>query len=453
MPDRYPLHQPNEQPPGNMIGAWAVILAAAAFDIGTRVEALLNAKFGPAWAPLLEDFRRKTEKAYRVNVLDPAWVFSEPNKERSPVPEFLPHGFSATFRKVHRRRNDWFHRNSPWSLDELEDSLDVLEDATRLMPELKVNQEIGKLRGHLFELRQARVLPSQSELDVRAVLSEERANLAEARQQQRHLQQQLSDALGQRGGDERLQELLAAQLAEQKRLAEEAERQARDLAKRLRKIEEDAATLADPDALLPLTMRPGDPWPEDVPVGRRTMNLLPAPMVGIFDRARGALVVDELGEVGRKAAQRWHKVMPLGGEIHVTDGWNTAGLVGGRMTYLGRLDEDAEQARIVGASVLDFLTPKSYLLTPQDVLDRRLGIPLTRSGAENSEAVIRRISAAIAQARAEELFTDDDLDAIEAGDVELRVSKGGHVVTSFGESRGYLTTVTANEWFPGHLRP
>lgn len=132
-----------------------------------------------------------------------------------------------------------------------------------------------------------------------------------------------------------------------------------------------------------------------------------------------------------------------------TKAWNTAGLVFGRMTFLGRLDEQAEQERLVGARVVEFLLPRSFVFTGSDVLEARSGHALSAyQGSATCEQVVARIAQAVEQAKEQQLFDDEDLEDLASGQLELRASLSGHLASSMGEERGYLTSVAPDEWFP-----
>ena len=436
---RDPLFLPTDQSPGQMMGAWSTALAIAAYDIGVRIDAVCKARIGPNWARALEDARFQEDRRYRVNIVDPSWVFSEPTKPNSPIAAILPDGAPVLFKKVNRRRNDWFHKNSPWDLDELDASVEILQDAVRLTPEIRAFKELNELAGHLFELRQHKRLPSEEERQLREILEQERAALDEANQR---LGQALEDLRNRQDGTEDNE--VERQLEEQVRMAQD---RAKELEERVRQLER--TTQPDPDDMLPISLRPGDPWPADVPMGTRRLRLLRAPQRDIIDPESGEFLSTAMGDSARAAADRWLTVMPLGGDIHVTKAWNSAGLVFGRMTYLGRLDEQPEQERVVGAPVMEFLLPRSYIYTGTDVLESGNEVPLSEYlGSTGCSAVVARLSAAITEAKSQGLFDDDDLADVNNRALELRASLSGHLVTSMGEDRGYLTTVSADEWFP-----
>ncbi len=449
-----PIYHPTEQTPGQMVGAWSTALGAAAAELGAVFDAFLKDRIGPDWRPALENVRAERERKpnYSINVRDPQWVFSEAKKPNSPLHPAMRPGWSRSFGDVIECRNDWYHYNHQWTLDELVNSIEALYRATRLWPELRVNDAVKALHVHLGRLREQRVLPGPREKELRNLLADQARRAEETQAELGGQLDSLRRIVAEQAGNAELQDLLRGQIAENEERARVAEEQSRMLERRLAELEREAANQADPDSLLPITIRPGDKWPDDVPHGRRVMKLMARPVDQIFDPAKGDFITSELGDVARAAATRWHEVMPLGGEIHVTDGWNSAGRVNGVWTYLGRLDDPGEQDRTLGAAISDFLVPRSYALLTSEVVDLRSDVRLTDVRPETAELTIERLESAVADARARQLLEREEITDGEEDSTGLRITVNGHVVATFGEDRGYLATVTPDEWFPGHLR-
>lgn len=442
---------PFDRSPGQMMAAWSTALAAAAIEIGLTVKARLDSE-NPKWVSMLEDRRRDFVKHYRVDIQDPSWVFTEPRYRESPVARLLGAKSGYDFGKVSQRRNDWFHRNAPWNLDELTHAIRDLQVACAYLPELPVNAELKELMRTIAALHKHNALPSPNERALRDLAEQSRDALEQARGELQEMQQRLRVLVARTAEGADLAALVEQEIAQARARAADAEQEAENLQLRLQEMEEQRGTSADPDDLLPTDIRPGDAWPSDVPLGRRRMRLHRAPQQAIWDVAEGVFAHEIVGDRARLAAARWQVVMPLGGDIWVTEGWHSAGSVNGRTTYLGRLDEPPEQDEVVGATIQGFLVPQTYRVSGRDVMDDTSQELLSsRIGIDAALEVTASILEALRTARDAGLMDEEGLEVDDEMRV-LRLTVDGHVAASMAGELGYLVTIGSGDWFPGVMR-
>lgn len=336
------------------------------------------------------------------------------------------------------------HRTVDWSIDQLELSVEALDSLVKLVsPQMPVATDVSAMFVRLFELREnGGSIPDPQVEEMKQLLDGAQQQADAARAKASQLLSEMEKLAGvAAAGDEAL---LA--LRDQLRHAEAAAADARSEFERLRReVEARGESRRRSRIQPPPDLQPGDPW--TLPRGERRMYLQKQPAVGLFDVDNGAFVGGEFERAAKAAAARWLRVMPLGGNIWVTDTWHAAGMVGLTLTYLGRLDQDYEQVEAVGAPIVSALTPHSYTLTGD-------GQILAEDGSSLSGAIGVEAAAAVVAG-----FADSAVAAREAsgesasGEIDLRVTFDGIVAAPFGDQgRGYAGRVTADDWFPGHLK-
>ncbi len=443
------VHFPTDTSPGQMFGAWATLLARFGYEFGEILDHLMTKADGPDWMQLVVAQRTAQDpkgRLYKADLHDITFVLGEPVKQDSLIRKVLPADLAwvPLFNRVRHHRNDWMHRTVDWSLDQLELSVEALDSLVRLVsPQMPVASDVSAMFVRLFDLRASGgAIPDPQVEEMKQLLDGAQQQADAARSKVTQLLSEMEKLAGAAAAGDAA--LLA--LRDQLRQAEADAADAREEFERLRReVEARGESRRRSRIQPPPDLKPGDAW--TLPRGERRMYLQKQPAVGLFDVDKSAFVGGEFELAAKAAAARWLRVMPLGGDIWVTDTWHAAGMVGLTLTYLGRLDRDYEQVEAVGAPIVSALTAHSYTLTGD-------GQILAEDGTSLSDVIGVDAAAAVVAGLAEGTIAAREAgEESTSGEVDLRVTYDGVVAAPFGEQdRGYVGRVTAEGWFPGHLR-
>jgi hypothetical protein len=322
----YPLLLPDSLVLGHLSAAMSTFIKASAWEIGERFDSILTRRHGPSWLV-------NTYGDYRTpEVHDPDFVFNWHQHDSilwDALPPFSPQ-LRERFGKARITRNRWEHESAHQNMSSFLNGVDQIHrlahplglETAAYAPQLSQRVKVLQRAGGVLP-------PSDLELQLESEkeLAEEARRIAEEAAEsaaQAVLAAELHGAIAEealKAKHEAMAQVAAAQedvdrLETALRDAERASRQA---------VSEPADDL-----------KPGDAW-SDLPLGLRVLTLKKN-MVDLMDPATQTLLSQQVGGVAHEAACRWLEFMPDGGRVHLTPAGHACGEVGGRYTYLGRLD-------------------------------------------------------------------------------------------------------------------
>jgi hypothetical protein len=130
---QYDIHIPTSASPGDCLGTFGTTLSAMGIELGTRLDAALEGKIGPAWFSTLEDLRAQQAwnrgKTYRpaYSCHEFNWIVNEAfHNSNSPIRDYLPVGVANFYKRLQdmaELRNRWFHDHNPHNIQSLKTAL------------------------------------------------------------------------------------------------------------------------------------------------------------------------------------------------------------------------------------------------------------------------------------------------------------------------------------------
>lgn len=424
---------PEADTPGEVLGSIHYVLNSLGRELGERYDTHLKAVIGPNWAPALANIRH----VKHINKYDPHFVLAEPLKfPDSPTRACLPSG-GAFFNKLEDAldvRNAWSHHEvDPINLVNLKagiSTLHVFADAAGLKLG-KLCSDIRKrinaiVNGTYPPAGSAQTTDSRVDIDgLLAELAEARANEQALRADVAAAQSLLDDAAA--AGAEKAD--MAAQLSAIRQRLEQA------LADK-QKLEFVIEALATAEASTPVAEDspvpavPGHVWPGVVPTRSVTMMSLHP---DLFDPATGQRISAEFGVDAQRVVATWKATVAPNATVLLTPLGQAVTYINGVPIYLGSLggsDRPAADEQLVAG----FFIPHSYTLRMNGTVEDR--------DSGDTLADVNPDAAARTSARL--------LDLIPTGG-RLRVTTAGGLARYSDGEWTVVTTITPEDWFPGHL--
>lgn len=164
----------------------------------------------------------------------------------------------------------------------------------------------------------------------------------------------------------------------------------------------------------------GSLWPDAAPARRARLSATG----DLIDATTGASLKSELVD-GPAKLRRWAALRPMG-DLRLADDGAVTAYLGGELRLIGFLGDEPPYSGARG-----FVLPHLYEKKDGDVVDRTTGVRLT-AVRKSAEAVLERLK------------------PIPAG-TPLRVTTEGDLAVFSEDEVIKVASVTASEWFPGHL--
>jgi hypothetical protein len=425
---------PEADTPAEVLGTIHYVLHALGRELGERYDAALS-PIDPNWVQALGRIRHQT-----INLYDPHFTLVEPLRHPdSPTRTCLPTGgaFYNLLDDTLRVRNAWSHHEIS-TLD-----LATLKSSVAIIHELATAAEmrLGALCSHIKKrinaiaagtYPPAGTAPATVEQDLDALLSE----LEQARAREAALVEEVNAAgvLLEEAAD--AGQALDAKEAELATIHERLRQALADKEQLEFMVEGLAENAAKPEPVddQPGTswvdVSPGHLWPVDVPTRRLTfMTLQP----DLFDETTRSRASEEFGPDCHTTIAQWKTQLPPNTVIFLTPAGQAVTYVRGSAIYLGSLTPPPEQAP--PSSLGGFFVPHTYTLRISGAVEDR-----------ESDDTLAAVNPAHAASVGGRLLTAAPMGG------RLRVTTDGQVARSTRGGWSTIATVTADEWFPGHLR-
>jgi len=322
----YPVILPQSLVLGQLVASLGSFIKGTAWEIGERLDAILAHGHGPGWLSELSSDHRLP------SLHDPDFIFNW-HPQESILWEALPPfsiDLQKRFGKVRWTRNRWEHDAANQSIPAYLNGIDQVKRLTVALGLTTTSYAPLLVERTSVLQRAGGVLPPtgiELEIQQQKEAAEEARKAAE-------------NALAVAVAAAAQAEELGAQAAAALKAKKEAIQQVAEVKAEIERLEGEllkAGSISRQSLLEPADeLQSGDFW-GDLPLGVRTLTLK-ANMLDLMDRTTETLLSQQLGLVATEAAQRWLKIMPSGGQVHLTPAGHAAGLVGNRFVYLGRLD-------------------------------------------------------------------------------------------------------------------
>lgn len=322
----YPVILPESLVLGQLVASLGSFIKGTAWEIGERFDAILVHRHGPEWLNEL------ASDHHIPSLHDPDFVFDW-HAQESILWEALPPfsiDLQKRFGKVRWTRNRWEHDAANQSINAFLNGVDQVKRLTVALG-LKTSSYAPLLVERVNVLQKAGGVlpPTDSELEIQ----QQKEAAEEARKA-------AEDALAVAVATAAQADELGAQAAVAIKAKKDAIQQVVEVKAEIERLESEllkAGKISRQSLVEPVDdLQPGDAW-GDFPLGVRTLTLK-VNMVDLMDKTTETLLSQQLGLVATEAAQRWLKIMPNGGQVHLTPAGHAAGQVGTGFVYLGRLD-------------------------------------------------------------------------------------------------------------------
>jgi hypothetical protein len=308
---------PTADVPNQVYGTISSVISSLGYELGARYDESLKASLGDNWFNELQAHREKT---YR-SMFDPSFVLAEPfYHSTSPTRACLPatEDFYRLLARARQIRNSWAHYNVEPSFASLERDLKILQQLCAAA-DLKLVEFIKQVRTRIRDIVERGWVPANSKENSRELQAEiDRLN---------HLMEGLKA--------DQLQEQLSAEAQES----------------------------LDFEILVSGKKRPpiGQEWKGEL--GARKLMLI-KPTGDLYDVAAKRSVKNELLPDPQKKIASWLAIMPIGGEVYVSEDGAVAAFVHGVMRLIGYLGPEPEVAEheLRGFFTLeDFVVRNGYI--------------------------------------------------------------------------------------------
>lgn len=314
----YEIELPTSDVPSQVYGAIFSVIGAIGFELGSRFDQELTKTLGENWFSELQS--QRVEKFF--SPFDPAFVLKEPfYNSTSPTRALLPttDEFYLMLKGARRIRNSWSHYKTRPSFESLEKDLKYLYLFCKAA-DLRVQEFIKQIRTRIRDIVERGWVPqANSVFDS-------------------NLQEEI----------DRLNELMGSLKADQ--VAIQMSAAAQDLADVKRRIE---------DQIRPMV---GQEWVAGL--GTRKLMLIKQTR-DLYDVEAKRSARNELAPDPEIKISDWLAVMPIGGEVHVSDDGAVAGFVRGVMRLIGYL---GEEPKVPENELRGFFTLEEFVVTDDQVV-------------------------------------------------------------------------------------
>lgn len=424
---------PEADTPAEVLGTIHYVLHSLGRELGERYDTVLS-EIDPDWVRALSNIRR-----HPIHMYDPHFTLSEPLKHPdSPTRACLPPGgaFYNLMEDTLKVRNAWSHHEIPTlDLATLRTSIATIHEFATAA-EMRLGALCSRVKKRISEISSGKYPPAgtrpvSAELDLNALVVE--LQQARAREQALAKDVEAAGALLEEAAaagqtlEAREVELAAMRERLQTALAEKAQ-----LEFMVEGLAEAAATpppTPDEPGDSWIDVAPGQVWPADLPTRRVSfMSLQP----DLFDESTRSKVSDEFGTGCQDVIASWKRNLAPNATIFLSVQGQAVTYINGSAIYLGGLTAPPDHAD--PAPHGGFFIPHTYTLRISGAVEDR--------ESDNTLAAVNPHHAATVGAR---LLASAPMGG------RLRVTTDGHVARSTRAGWAPITTITAAEWFPGHL--
>jgi hypothetical protein len=310
MRDKFQL--PTADSPNQVYGTISSVIGSLGYELGARYHEKLKDSLGDNW---FNELQAQREKTYR-SMFDPAFVLAEPfYHSTSPTRACLPatQDFYHLMARARQIRNSWAHYNVEPSFASLERDLKTLQQLCQAA-DLKLVEFIKQVRTRIRDIVERGWVPTNSKENTRELQSE----------------------------IDRLKNLMEGLKADQLQAQLSAE------------VQEsiDFAILLSEKKRPPI----GQEWKGDL--GTRKLSLI-RPTGDLYDVVAKRSVKSELLPDPETKISSWLAIMPIGGEVYVSDDGAVAAFVHGVMRLIGYM---GPEPAVAAHELRGFFTLEDFLV-------------------------------------------------------------------------------------------
>lgn len=291
------LQLPTADVPAQVYGTIFPVLASIGYELGARYDQTLKVSHGENW---FKDLQAQREITYQ-SMFDPAFVLAEPyHYSNSPTRAFLPatQDFYQLLKRARLIRNSWAHLNVEPSFASLEKDLKLLQKFCH-DADLGLTEFIKQARTRIRDIVERGWVPIGVQENTREMQAE----------------------------IDRLQALMSGLKADQVKVQQEA------AAKELIEVERRIAKQERPAI--------GQEWKGNL--GSRKLMLI-RQTGDLYDVDAKRSVKNELLPEPDVKIANWLAIMPIGGDVYVSEDGAMAAFVHGVMRLIGYMGLEPEVA-------------------------------------------------------------------------------------------------------------